>query len=82
MEGAYCQEMKNDVMHRCVFMEIIEHLGELNSSKQHEHDGCVKLNTSNEAKEVYKMKMKWYNCGREREVDLLLVSPVIGERLS
>ena len=23
------------------------------------------------------MKMKWFNCGREREVDLLLVSPVI-----
>ena len=30
------------------------------------------------AKEVcVKMKMKWFNCGREREVDLLLVSPVI-----
>lgn len=43
---------ENDVMHRCVFMEIIEHLGELNSPKQHENDGCVKLNTSNEAKEV------------------------------
>ena len=52
MEGAYCQEMKNDVTQRCVFMEIIEHLGELNSPKQHENDGCVKLNTSNEAKEV------------------------------
>ena len=24
-----------------------------------------------------KMRKKWFNCGREREVDLLLVSPVI-----